>query len=572
MKKLTIENYQELQPWIQMAGYEDCNANVVTMLMWQDPYPFYFKVYDHFALAYFKIQKSDQIYWYMPFCKEEHRKEAIEAMLAYSSEHAIPARMASVSRDWRDWLQEHYHGAILFHKEWDGKDYIYDRKQQETLSGKKMQKRRNHYNAFLKQYGDRYEFHLLTPADFDAVLAFLKEWQDSHEEIFGIREEESGIRFLLDHFAELGLDGGVITIDGKLEAFSIVSPITDNMLDIHVEKANRNIRGLYVAILKRYLETVDPKYTLLNREDDMGLPALAKAKHDMHPIRVPLKYTARFEAWEIRKPRKEEEGALRELWRKSFADETAATTDFYFSHLYDPNDCRIITTKDTLIAMCMVPRWQMSIGGRVQPIRFLEGVAVAEGFRSCGYLRLLMRRLDEEFAQEPMMLQAYDWDLYVPFGFTITHRGKRTLLSAPPTADVDGKLTAARAADCARLYTAFMQRYDGWRIRDVHYYEAFWLPYQSICGAKTVQYEEAGIAKGYASVWEDAETITISEILYADAETLKNMLALLGKEGKTMCVTTAADALIDGKSHSLPLLMMKHPPQMGENRFISECI
>ena len=68
MKKLSIENYQELQPWIQSAGYEDCNANIVTMLMWQYPYPFFFQVYDHFALLNFKIEKTGDIYWYMPFC------------------------------------------------------------------------------------------------------------------------------------------------------------------------------------------------------------------------------------------------------------------------------------------------------------------------------------------------------------------------------------------------------------------------------------------------------------------------------------------------------------------------
>ena len=45
MKKLTIDNMHELQPWIALAGYEDCNANVVTMLMWQYPYPFYFEVH-----------------------------------------------------------------------------------------------------------------------------------------------------------------------------------------------------------------------------------------------------------------------------------------------------------------------------------------------------------------------------------------------------------------------------------------------------------------------------------------------------------------------------------------------
>ena len=93
MKKLTIDNMHELQPWIALAGYEDCNANVVTMLMWQYPYPFYFEVHAHFALVCFHIEAEDETYWYMPFCAEEYRMEAVSAMLAYGRQHGIPARM-----------------------------------------------------------------------------------------------------------------------------------------------------------------------------------------------------------------------------------------------------------------------------------------------------------------------------------------------------------------------------------------------------------------------------------------------------------------------------------------------
>ena len=572
MEELTIENYTKLKPWITLAGYEDCNANVVTMLMWQYPYPFYFEVHDHFAIAYFVIRESGQIYWYMPFCSAQYRREAVEAMLAYSKAHDILPRMTSVSREWRDWLQTHYHGKVLFHNDWEGKDYIYDRKQQETLSGKKMQKRRNHYNAFLKQYQDRAQFHRLTPADFDAVLAFLKEWQQSHEEIFGIQEEEAGIRFLLSHFDELGLDGGVITIDGKLEAFSIVSAITDTMLDIHGEKANREIRGLYVAILKQYLETADPKYTLLNREDDMGLPALAKAKHDMRPIRVALKYSARFEDWEIRKPQEKERDALRALWLESFAEETKESADFYFSHLFHIDDCRIITTKDTLIAMCMIPRWQLSVANKPYEVRFLEGVAVRKGYRGCGYLRLLMQRLQQEFGKESMLLQAYDWSLYTPFGYSISHYGKKTAVHMADNREVRGHFRPPKAAACAKLYAQMMASYDGYRIRDTHYYEAFWLPYQSCCGAQVLQYEEAGEPLGYCSVYTQGDTCVVEEIVYADEDALLAMLTLLLREGKPLSVISAMDAPIPGTSLQIPLAMMKNAPQMKEKRFLSECI
>ena len=92
MKKLTIDNLHELQPWNRLAGYEDCNANVVTMLMWQVPYPFFFEGPRAISqLACFRIEAENEWYWYMPFCAEEHRMEAIQAMLAHEE---IPPRIA----------------------------------------------------------------------------------------------------------------------------------------------------------------------------------------------------------------------------------------------------------------------------------------------------------------------------------------------------------------------------------------------------------------------------------------------------------------------------------------------
>ena len=70
----------------------------------------------------------------------------------------------------------------------------------------------------------------------------------------------------------------------KRQAFNITSLVSHDTIQIHVEKANKQIRGLYIAILKLFLETLDDEVLYVNREDDMGLPELRKAKTDMQPI------------------------------------------------------------------------------------------------------------------------------------------------------------------------------------------------------------------------------------------------------------------------------------------------
>lgn len=572
MKKLTIDNMHELQPWIALAGYEDCNANVVTMLMWQYPYPFYFEVHAHFALVCFHIEAEDETYWYMPFCAEEYRMEAVSAMLAYGRQHGIPARMSCLSREWRDWLAEHFQDQVVFDIRWDGKDYIYSRTQQETLKGKKMQKRRNHYNAFLKEYEGRWAFHRLSRDDFDDIFSLLSEWQDSHDDIFGIQEEEQGIRFLLEHAEELSLDGGVITIDGRMKAFSIVSHTTPYMLDIHVEKADRNIRGLYVAILKNYLEIADPAVTLINREDDMGLPSLIKAKRDMHPIRIAQKYTAVFRSWEITAPKPEEKDQLNALWLDSFAEETPKSAAFYFSRMYRPQDCRVLRSGDQIIAMCMFPQWQLSLNGRPVSFRFLEGVAVRREYRRCGYMKRLLDHVFQEFADARWILQAYDWDLYVPFGFTKSHFMKRVVLDKAALPPEEGSWTDADAAACLSLYETMMRGHDGFRIRDLAYYQDFWLPYQACCGMRVQVFLHEGQAEGYACWEEREEERLISELVCTSEAAALRMLASLTSADKTTAAIVSPKLNIPGKSETVPVLMAREPLSLHAPCFLSECL
>lgn len=65
----------------------------------------------------------------------------------------------------------------------------------------------------------------------------------------------------------------------------------DDEAVIHVEKANSNIRGLYPFINQTFLNEVFPNVSLVNREDDLGVEGLRKAKMSYGPLRLEHKYT-----------------------------------------------------------------------------------------------------------------------------------------------------------------------------------------------------------------------------------------------------------------------------------------
>ena len=76
-----------------------------------------------------------------------------------------------------------------------------------------------------------------------------------------------------------------------MEAFSIGSynPL-ERMAVIHIEKANPEMRGLYQLINQQFLLEEFPGIELVNREDDLGLEGLRKAKMSYCPIDFAKKY------------------------------------------------------------------------------------------------------------------------------------------------------------------------------------------------------------------------------------------------------------------------------------------
>ena len=91
----------------------------------------------------------------------------------------------------------------------------------------------------------------------------------------------------------LNLRCGLLYIDGSLEAFSIGEKFDDNMAIIHIEKANPDLQGSYALINREFVrhEWSDVKY--INREEDMGIEGLRKAKLSYNPVCLLEKYDCR---------------------------------------------------------------------------------------------------------------------------------------------------------------------------------------------------------------------------------------------------------------------------------------
>lgn len=571
MKKLTLENWQELQPYIALADYHEYNSNTVTMLMWTSMYEVYFETYPDYAIAYTCMPHREPV-WLMPYCTRDHRFEAVHAIRTYSQKHGIAFEIHSMTKEFKNWLVDTYPMEFLIWDCYDARDYVYDRRQQETLSGKKMQKRRNHFHAFLKQYEGRFVYRQLDESTREDVYAFLRYWQSFKDVDDSISAEDTGIHLLLEHIKELPIEGGCIYIDGRLEAFNIASRLSKDMIQIHVEKANREIRGLYIAILKLYLETLEEDIMYVNREDDMGLPKLRKAKTDMQPVCKIQKFGSVHQALKIQQADAAWTRKIRSLWEQQFQEETAESTQFYFERLYREENCLLLVSEEELICMLQLRPMTIVLDGKDVRVPFVVGVATNPEYEGCGYMGMLLRyALKTVQGKAPfVLLQAYNWDLYKSFGFIEQYQRVRwKLKKQSDTADGGTWKQVEDAQDLLTLYLHFCEQKNGWRRRDLAYYKNQFLPNAAIWNQKIRVYWEDNQPRGYIVQEESAQELHVRECIYADEEALQHMMRYLAQEEKTVYVDLDTEAQVEGRRKPETCMMVK---QLGKQTFPQDCL
>lgn len=510
MKKLDKEALPKLKEFSHLAQYNEYNSNVVTMVMWDHQYEVFYELHEYFALIL--VNYHHRYGWLMPLCEEKYLKEAFSEMENYSKKHHLAYEIHGMNQKLKTFCEQNdIH--FVYHNDINAQDYVYDIEMQRSLSGKKMQKRRNHFNAFIKEYKDRFVYQPLRKEDREIVFEFLEIWKNNHADPKAIENEMIGIARLFDWFDELQLKGGCIYIDGKLTAFSIYSELSDTMIQMHVEKADHAIRGLYVAILKYTLMDCDEKYLYLNREDDLGLESLRKAKSDLHPIFKIKKYVAYQGETKIIKASDEYYDQIKKLWLDSFPDEDEASTDFYFTNLYKPENTSLLVHESKVICMLQIREMELFKDGKIQKSALIVGVATNPYYQGCGYMRQLMDHVLEQSQYPFICIQAYNWELYQSFGFSTAYT--HIYSHFVRLGEAEGKL-CKDSLHLLNLYQQYTQNKDGYRIRDLSYYENYLLPY------KQMDSEIWANEKAYLIV--NQEHTLVSECIYTDKQALISLL------------------------------------------------
>lgn len=199
--------------------------------------------------------------------------------------HRVPQQLVQI---WRDALQDRIE-AIDERGQWE---YLYRQEELAELPGNRFHKKRNHFNAYVKSYGEP-DYRSIDEAMIREVLSVQEDWCQTHEceDSPSLVAENSAIWRVLNHWENFGdLLGGSLYVDGRMIAFSIGEPLDGQNLGVHFEKGLNGYKGVYQAMNCEFARRAGAGFTWINRAQDLDEEGLRQAKMTYLPADYLRKY------------------------------------------------------------------------------------------------------------------------------------------------------------------------------------------------------------------------------------------------------------------------------------------
>ena len=282
-KNIEISDIELYREFLKNNKEFSCENSFVNLLVWQCAYNNMMALYD--GQLFIKSGPANNQNFRLPVGGDLNK--GIKIIEEYTGE-----------KEPSFWIQEGENFSLLndyfkekydFIQKIDASDYIYLTDNLATLSGKKYHSKRNHINSFNKKFHWRYEE--INENNIEKVKICAEKWyaENIDKSDSYLLCEKNGVETILNNMELLKVKGGAIIIEDKVVAFTLGSAINSQVFDVHIEKALKDYAEAYTVINNEFAKRLT-EYKYLNREDDMGLEGLRKAKLSYKPEILLKKY------------------------------------------------------------------------------------------------------------------------------------------------------------------------------------------------------------------------------------------------------------------------------------------
>lgn len=291
---LTFDAKPGFDRLLSMLQPETSDLTFTNLFMWQDSYglkPVFLPGLDFWLILAEPFINRGRPFFLPPvgdWTNPEKLTAVLRAMEQVAYDKGFKLWLRRFPQPLADALQQ-IDPSIQFQADPRTFDYVYRVSDLINLEGRKYHGKRNHLNQFCRKYP--WEYQRIDQSVLAECLTIDAEWFNIKDALQReSSDEEKAMALMMNNFRVLGVSGGVLRVDGKIQAIAVGERLTAAMAVVHLEKANTRFDGIYAAINQQFTADFGAGYQFINREEDLGLDGLRQAKSSYHPVRLIEKF------------------------------------------------------------------------------------------------------------------------------------------------------------------------------------------------------------------------------------------------------------------------------------------
>lgn len=294
-KKVTLEDKDILTPFLKKYGDSSCQHSLYLMtglsMKYGDEYAIYEGVlYIHRSLL---DTENERVYLAPLGDLSENAKQKIDVLLSDAESYRKKASFFTVTESFKHLTFSLYPERFSAEDSEDYAEYMYLSENLRILPGKALAAKRNRVRAFYSEYEGSVRIEDINEDNLWEVYVFQKEWiedrlAEGYDEM--LARENEAIKFYLSHFNELEFKGIIVYVRGTVVGFAAGVALNDDCIDEVIEKGRKDVKGIYQVLCNEFALICGRDYTYINREEDLGVEGLRRAKRSYQPDHMIRKY------------------------------------------------------------------------------------------------------------------------------------------------------------------------------------------------------------------------------------------------------------------------------------------
>lgn len=286
-RKPLLSDKPRVDEYLRKSSFRGCEYTFGNIFGWSEHYNT--EIGFHNGFCFEKIGVGDDTMFIFPY-GEGSVEAAVGEIREYAQKNGLPCVICANKKITEKITELFPEAKAELYR--DFCDYVYYALDLEELKGKKYHAKRNHLNRF---YENDWSFEAMSRENIPECLEMNELWRaenvtDDSEDAQSKTIELAVVKRSLELFEELGYTGGVLRVEGEVQAFTFGEPSAENTFVVHVEKALRRYQGAYAAINREFVKSLGRKYTYIDREEDTGSENLRKAKMSYNPVFLEEKF------------------------------------------------------------------------------------------------------------------------------------------------------------------------------------------------------------------------------------------------------------------------------------------